>query len=120
MHQDGDQGFELEYNVCGVLSMAVCDVEKFLSCCSPSISNPRPHIVLLTSLGIVFKTDSEISFIVSGKVVNNIVRATKPCSSFAVSSIDDFSRVKLREIPGEEGSDYINASFLDVNYKQIM
>ena len=22
MHQDGDQGFELEYNVCGVLYMA--------------------------------------------------------------------------------------------------
>jgi len=37
-----------------------------------------------------------------------------------VSSIDDFLRVKLREIPREEGSDYINASFLDVNYKQIM
>ena len=37
-----------------------------------------------------------------------------------VSSIDDFSRVKLREIPGEEGSDYINASFLDVSYKQFM
>ena len=29
-------------------------------------------------------------------------------------SSDDFSRVKLKEIPGEEGSDYINASHLDV------
>ena len=29
--------------------------------------------------------------------------------------LDDFSRVKLKEIPGEEGSDYINASFLDVS-----
>ena len=27
---------------------------------------------------------------------------------------DDFSRVKLKEIEGVEGSDYINASFLDV------
>ena len=27
---------------------------------------------------------------------------------------DDFSRVKLKKIKGEEGSDYINASFLDV------
>ena len=27
---------------------------------------------------------------------------------------DDFSRVKLNKIKGEEGSDYINASFLDV------
>ena len=29
--------------------------------------------------------------------------------------IDDFSRVKLSELPGEEGSDYINASFVDVS-----
>ena len=27
---------------------------------------------------------------------------------------DDFSRVKLSKIQGEEGSDYINASFVDV------
>ena len=67
MHLDGDQGFELEYNVCGMLSMEVCAVEKFLSCCSPSINNPRPHIVLLISLAIVFKTDSEISSLVSGE-----------------------------------------------------
>jgi len=67
MHRDGDQGFELEYNVCGMLSMAVCDYEKFLFFCSPSVNNPRPHIVLLTSLAIVLKTDSEISFLVSGK-----------------------------------------------------
>ena len=33
--------------------------------------------------------------------------------------LDDFSRVKLREIPGEEGSDYINASFLDVSHRTI-
>jgi len=37
-----------------------------------------------------------------------------------VSNIDDFSRVKLREIPGKEGSDYINASYIDVNYHPIM
>ena len=96
------------------------NVHKSYGIVSSLSSDLGPHIVLLTSLAIVFKTDSEISFLVSGKVVNNIVRATKPCSSFAVSSIDDFSRVKLREIPGEEGSDYINASFLQVNYKQIM
>ena len=29
--------------------------------------------------------------------------------------LDDFSRVKLKEIKGEEGSDYINASFIDVS-----
>ena len=28
---------------------------------------------------------------------------------------DDFCRVKLKEIPGEEGSDYINASIMDVS-----
>jgi len=38
----------------------------------------------------------------------------------SVSTIDDLSRVKLREIPGEEGSDYINASYIDVNYHPIM
>ena len=27
---------------------------------------------------------------------------------------DDYCRVKLKEIPGEEGSDYINASIMDV------
>ena len=31
-------------------------------------------------------------------------------------SIDDFSRVPLKEILGEEGSDYINASYIDVRY----
>ena len=77
MHQDGDQGFELEYNVCGMLSMAVCDYEKFISCCSPSVNNPRPHIALLTSIAIVFKTDSEISFLVSGK---QVCYRTKLCS----------------------------------------
>ena len=30
---------------------------------------------------------------------------------------DDESRVKLKELPGEEGSDYINASHLDVSLK---
>ena len=30
-------------------------------------------------------------------------------------SSDDESRVLLEEIPGEEGSDYINASWIDVN-----
>ena len=34
--------------------------------------------------------------------------------------LDDFSRVKLLEIPGEEGSDYINASFLDVSCRMII
>ena len=29
---------------------------------------------------------------------------------------DDASRVKLREISGEDGSDYINASYLDVSH----
>jgi len=33
---------------------------------------------------------------------------------------DDFSRVKLRKLPGEEGSDYINASYIDVNHHLIM
>ena len=28
---------------------------------------------------------------------------------------DDYNRVKLKEIPTIEGSDYINASFLDVS-----
>ena len=30
-------------------------------------------------------------------------------------NIDDFSRVKLTTIQGHEGSDYINASFVDVS-----
>ncbi len=29
---------------------------------------------------------------------------------------DDHSRVKLQFIPGEDGSDYINANFIDVSY----
>ena len=33
---------------------------------------------------------------------------------FFCCSSDDFSRVKLNKIKGEEGSDYINASFVDV------
>lgn len=33
---------------------------------------------------------------------------------------DDFSRVKLKEIEGVEGSDYINASFLDVMTAQFV
>ena len=31
---------------------------------------------------------------------------------------DDHSRVVLKEVPGVEGSDYINASFIDVSCKQ--
>ena len=61
-----DLSWNIMYVAC-FLWQSVHDVEKFLSCCSPSINNPRPHIVLLTSLAIVFKTDSEISFLVSGK-----------------------------------------------------
>ena len=29
--------------------------------------------------------------------------------------VDDFSRVELKEIKGKEGSDYINASFIEVS-----
>ena len=36
-------------------------------------------------------------------------------SCFLAGFIDDFSRVKLNTLPGEEGSDYINASFVDVS-----
>ena len=36
------------------------------------------------------------------------------CSVLHVA--DDFNRIKLREIPDLEGSDYINASYMDVSY----
>ena len=45
------------------------------------------------------------------------------CSSlkcFLVGFTDDYCRVKLTEIPGEEGSDYINASIMDVSLQLIM
>ena len=29
---------------------------------------------------------------------------------------DDYNRVKLKEIPGVHGSDYINASFINVKF----
>jgi len=44
MHQDRNKGFELEYDVCGMHSAVVCDYVKFLSCCSPSVKNPKHHI----------------------------------------------------------------------------
>ena len=37
-----------------------------------------------------------------------------PTSSLPHS--DDFNRVKLKAVEGEEGSDYINASFVDVSH----
>ena len=36
------------------------------------------------------------------------------CSIFCV--VDDCNRIKLREIPDVEGSDYINASYMDVSF----
>jgi len=69
LHQDGDQGFELEYNS--------------------------------------FNKQPQASYSAADKPCNRVQ------NRFGNIFPYDFSRVKLREIPGEEGSDYINASFLD-------
>ena len=45
--------------------------------------------------------------------IKNISQPLFSCSFYMY--VDDFSRVKLTTLPGEEGSDYINASFLDVS-----
>ncbi len=37
--------------------------------------------------------------------------------SFALS-IDDHSRVRLQELPGQPGSDYINGNHMDVSFTQ--
>ena len=34
--------------------------------------------------------------------------------------VDDYNRIKLREIPDIEGSDYINASYMDVSFFFVM
>lgn len=34
--------------------------------------------------------------------------------------IDDHNRVKLKFIAGQEGSDYINASFIDVSFHHFV
>lgn len=56
------------------------------------------------------RTDMPTSQLVSGKL---ILLAHQPIkySNFP----DDHSRVKLSEIPGRPGSDYINANFIDVS-----
>ena len=56
---------------------------------------------------------------------HNITACKLKCSQFSHSVIiilyisplppDDHSRVKLQEIPGVVGSDYINANFFDVS-----
>ena len=38
------------------------------------------------------------------------------CTYWLYLYTDDYTRVKLNEIQEEEGSDYINASYLDVRY----
>ena len=38
-----------------------------------------------------------------------------PCDTVCVASSDDSSRVVLEEIPDQEGSDYINACWMDVS-----
>ena len=52
---------------------------------------------------------------------SSLVRAPYATSSVCVIvplslCSDDESRVKLGEIPGEEGSDYINACWMDVGF----
>ena len=43
-----------------------------------------------------------------------LLNKKKYCSILYV--VDDCNRIKLREIPDVEGSDYINASYMDVSF----
>lgn len=56
------------------------------------------------------RTDLQISSLVSNKLAT-------PTSDHApmLCAVDDFSRVKLEIVDGREGSDYINASYIDVS-----
>ena len=68
----------------------------------------------LASLTTNFTTGSTISSHVSAPLSDTHL-------SLALNTTappDDHSRVVLKEVPGMEGSDYINASFIDVSCKQ--
>ena len=60
----------------------------------------------------------EMSFQVvdcSIEVVWFVVKAFKYSIDFVSDFTDDFNRVILKRKPGEENSDYINASYIDVS-----
>ena len=82
--------------------------------CSHWTTCPSHHLRWPVSLTTTFRTGSSTSSHVSAPFPST--RLLLPLNTTAPA--DDHSRVVLKEVPGVEGSDYINASFIDVSCKQ--
>ena len=61
---------------------------------------------------IYLRTDSRTSTLVS---FTTSIYISSVCTTQYTTTADDHTRVELKGDPDVEGSDYINASFIDVN-----